>query len=343
MTSTWQTRSLSLEDYPHLALAVQLITKYLWIVPVVFGIPGNILAGMVAFQKHNRNVSTCTYMLGLSVADSLFLMQMVWQFPISYHDPHGYFSEHQDIILKLSWYFQFTFAMISGYVLAVMSIDRLIAVRFPMAARRICTISRAKKVTIGGFVVIAILNLNTFYTFKFVDNEVTGVKTLILSVPENEVVEIMTSSFQLVCGTILPFTTITLSNFIIIVTVKQASKNRLKMGTNAEIDNQQKAETQHLTRMLVCVCIGYIVTSLPLRFHYLIHGIPEVSSRYDMTKPYWNLRYMLENGVTFLVWISNYACNFYIYCLGGGRRYRNDTKAVLKQIFAIFYRKQASY
>jgi hypothetical protein len=129
---------------------------------------------------------------------------------------------------------------------------------------------------------------------SFIPHPISGVKTLILSVPDNEVIEIMTSSFHLVFGTIFPFTTITISNIIIITTVKRASKNRLKM--DAKTDNiskdRQKAETQHLTRMLICVCIGYVVTSLPFRFHYLILGIPEVGLKYDMTKPYWNLRYI---------------------------------------------------
>jgi hypothetical protein len=48
-----------------------------------------------------------------------------------------------------------------------MAIDRLIAVRFPLAARRLCTASRAK-ITIGiTYTVSMVVNLHIFFIYKY--------------------------------------------------------------------------------------------------------------------------------------------------------------------------------
>jgi hypothetical protein len=48
-----------------------------------------------------------------------------------------------------------------------------------------------------------------------------------------------------------------------------------------------------------------------------------------MTSTYWNLRYNVQLWVVFELWCWNYAVNFYLYCIGGGEKYRRDTKEVL--------------
>jgi hypothetical protein len=64
--------------------------------------------------------------------------------------------------------------MISGFYLTTMSIDRLLAVRFPMAASRICTPGRAKRViAIGTFLIIGV-NVNLLFTLHYVKEPATG-------------------------------------------------------------------------------------------------------------------------------------------------------------------------
>jgi hypothetical protein len=73
-----------------------------------------------------------------------------------------------------AFYINVTCAVLSGLFLTANSIDRVIAVRFPMAAPRLCTISRAKKVVVGSSVLIVILNLHSFYTWAYIKDPVTG-------------------------------------------------------------------------------------------------------------------------------------------------------------------------
>jgi hypothetical protein len=59
-------------------------------------------------------------------------------------------------------------ATLSGFYLTAMSVDRAIAVRFPMAAPGLCTTGRAKKVVSIGTVILTSANCNLFYTMRYV-------------------------------------------------------------------------------------------------------------------------------------------------------------------------------
>jgi hypothetical protein len=71
-------------------------------------------------------------------------------------------------------YQAYTFGILSGFYLAEMTIDRLIVVRFPMVAHRLCTTQRACVTIIVTLIVICGLDLYIFFTFKYVVDEETG-------------------------------------------------------------------------------------------------------------------------------------------------------------------------
>jgi hypothetical protein len=59
-----------------------------------------------------------------------------------------------------------------------MSIDRLIAVRFPLAAPRLCTTKRAKVTVVIITLLITPLNVHMLYTFKYFEDAEAGKETL---------------------------------------------------------------------------------------------------------------------------------------------------------------------
>jgi hypothetical protein len=159
-------------------------------------------------------------------------------------------------------------------------------------------------------------------------------ENIYIHVENYPVVELLVSGFQLIFGAFLPFALILCCNVIIIITVKLASKKRLRMELRVQGCGQRKRKgTEHLTRMLIFVSMAYVVTTLPHRFYHVVMNIPEVA--YDLNNEYWFLRFSVENEVLFLVWCCNYACNFYLYCVGGGQRYRKDTVEILTTIICL--------
>jgi hypothetical protein len=160
----------------------------------------------------------------------------------------------------------------------------------------------------------------------------SGAELLIVSVPAYPIMEILSTWFQLIIGTVFPFFIILISNVIIIITVKRASEERNKIGQG----KGKQTDTRFLTRMLIFVSVAYVVTSMPYRLYYLIYSnVPWINRQYNMKDEYWFIRYNVQVAFVFQFWCLNYAVNFYLYCIGGGQRYRQDTLEVCKAMFCL--------
>jgi hypothetical protein len=144
--------------------------------------------------------------------------------------------------------------------------------------------------------------------------------------------ETLGNSSQLAIGTILPFVVIVFCNVCIIIVLRNASKDRDKMGVSKEGQKTREKETTYLTRMLILVSIAYVVTSIPYRMYDVVIGLPEVKRHYNMKVEYWKLRFYCQHLIISEFWGLNYGINFYLYCLGGGKKYREDVKQRLAKI-----------
>jgi hypothetical protein len=133
----------------------------------------------------------------------------------------------------------------------------------------------------------------------------------------------------LVFGTLLPFGIIVCCNILIIHTLHAASKRRLEMSQGAQKTGEKEAN--HLTRMLLLVCFAYVVTSVPYRLHDLI-GLPLIEMHHDSSAPYWKLRYETQRYILHWVWEWNYVLNFYLYFVGGGKKFRRDFLNVIQSL-----------
>jgi hypothetical protein len=109
---------------------------------------------------------------------------------------------------------------------------------------------------------------------------------------------------------------------------------RARLDSNKPINRKQVKDQHNLTVMLLFVSLAYVVTTLPYRLHEPILEMPQIKALYDVTKQYWKLRITIGVFGTANLWFYNYAVNFYLYCIGGGKRYRDDTKAVIGRILS---------
>jgi hypothetical protein len=152
---------------------------------------------------------------------------------------------------------------------------------------------------------------------------------LLFDVPPE--VEKAVSMLSILLGAAGPFLIIFSSNLLIIITILKAKKDRTKL-VSSQMDNS--SDSRRLTVMLVFVSLAYLVTSLPYRLYDPIMEIPALADIYDMTRHYWRLRSGIGMLVVANLWFCNYAVNFYLYCIGGGGRYRNDAKYVLRALIS---------
>ena len=144
------------------------------------------------------------------------------------------------------------------------------------------------------------------------------------------------TAFQLVFGAMLPFTVVITCNVMIIITVKKASKTRLTLQSTT--GKEGKDESQHLMRMLISVSMAYLVTAAPYRLVLIATLIPEVAAYFDISNICYFALYNMIVACLYTIWISNHAVNFYMYCLGGGARYKKDLAEVLVLLGNIIFK-----
>ncbi|XP_064637901.1 nociceptin receptor-like [Lineus longissimus] len=311
-----------------LRIVYLVVTKYAWIAIVLPGLFGNVMCIIVTLQCDNRRISTCNYMTALAVADSGVLIELAWGWRgLGSTSWQNHFPS--EVAMQVMWYQAYSFGVLSGFFLAEMTVDRLIVVRFPMAAPRLCRTRRACMTIAVTFVLVCSFHVYMFFAYRYVRNEETAEideGPLRMTVPHAPELETFGNAVQLAVGTVLPFCLIVFCNVWIIVVLRRASHKQGKMGVSEKNRKTREKETTHLTRMLILVSIAYVVTSIPYRLFDIIIGIPEVKGHYKMDDEYWRLRLNCQHIVIIAFWNVNYGINFYLYCLGGGKKYRDDVK-----------------
>ena len=144
----------------------------------------------------------------------------------------------------------------------------------------------------------------------------------------------LSTNFQLVFGTIVPFLIIIGSNIVIILTIRAAAKARLKMQNRGDnIPEKARNESEFLTRMLIFASLAYVVTSIPYRLFQVILQIPQIQAQFDMNDFCDFIFYIITITACYALWVWNFAVNFYMYVIGGGKRYRKDVKEIFDQCF----------
>ncbi|XP_064640810.1 proteinase-activated receptor 1-like isoform X2 [Lineus longissimus] len=318
--TTKQSAPFTINLFPHM---------YGALAPVALGVPGNLMAILVATRRHNRNLSPCIYMMAMGIADTALLLELAWAVGFALLLRDG-IIESAEWIMKFHVYVLYTSAMLSGLFLAEMSVDRMLAVKYPMAASRLCTTKRAKIFVIVTTLVILTLNLYLLYIGKATHDPALGIHFATFDIPDYPALEVFTSAYQVVVGTVFPFLIILTCNVVIIVTLNRAVKerNQLESGKNSE---KFKRDTNHLTKMLLFVSFAYVLITLPYRMYHLVIKIPEVALLFgDLRDTFARFNYVVQAWSLLNFWSFNFAVNFYLYCIGGGQRYRKDAKDVLR-------------
>jgi hypothetical protein len=102
--------------------------------------------------------------------------------------------------------------------------------------------------------------------------------------------------------------------------VKSAAQSRGTLQSQQNESEKDRSETQYLTRMLIFASMAYVITSIPYRLIVIVLLVANI----DMSDICHFILYNLLITVAYGFWIWNFALNFYMYCAGGGKRYKTD-------------------
>ena len=290
------------------------IQRYVLPVVILLGVFGNTLSMIVMFQPHNRRISCCVYMGLLAISDNVNLIVLIyyWTQTDGYPQPWTLWACQ-------TWvYLASTFTISGFFILTAMTVDRWIAVAFPLKARMLCTPRRACVTCLSLFIFTALYTLPKMFTAS-----VVGGRTCATFVIKSTLT-VALSYANMILVYLMPFIIVFLFNYLIIRAVRRSQEFRQgHAGTDAGKDateggHQKGAKNRQLTVMLLTVTFIYLLLTLPIALRIAIYFVLDKSAT-----PHIYADYVLAVNATNKLAFSNSAVNFYLYCLGGPK-FRQD-------------------
>ena len=241
-----------------------LINTYWNPILVPIGLLGNTLSCFVMIKPNNRKMSTCIYMLAISINDNLLMYACLHVHLVGFLRIHKWKPMECDFVAFVS-----LFALQNcTYLVLAMTVDKYIAIKWPHKAARYSTPKRAKIIAIGLYVCVFIYNMPHFFLSGIIGGQcmALGVSSLFSRVY---------SWVSFVLNAIIPFTLLIHMNYVIVKTVRNSRKIFRSNDTNIVMEVRQKtmksAENQ-LTIMLLLVTTLFLILLCPtyFRFIYLV-------------------------------------------------------------------------
>ncbi|XP_013104405.1 uncharacterized protein LOC106084961 [Stomoxys calcitrans] len=120
---------------------------YFYYVPIIVGTGslGNILSVFVFFRTKLRKLSSSFYLAALAVSDTCFLFGLFAQW-LNFVDVHIYNREY---FCQFFTFFSSLACFCSVWFVVAFTVERFIAVMYPLKRQTMCTVRRAKMVLLG--------------------------------------------------------------------------------------------------------------------------------------------------------------------------------------------------
>ena len=278
---------------PYIYVSSHIMTYAVPVMTIV-GIVGNTLSAIVMLMARQRRHTTSLYILVLSALDTAFLLtvptkiwiEALWNINIQVISSSG---------CKLHNFIVFFLAQLEAWVLVFVSIERFIAVWWPMKVKMIYTRRVAAFQVMSTGLVLACVNIHTFWTRDIF----TTISTI--QCKYDDLVKKIWGITDMLLSSVIPFI-IMLSCSILIVLRIQLSKFRRTSVSMLKMSS--------ITTMLVTVCIAFVIFTLPKTL---------LMSFYQETITAFGCCYTMHviKPVILMFMLANYSINFVLYCLSG--------------------------
>lgn len=121
------------------------LTLYYTPTLVCFGTIGNILSVLVFFKTKLRKLSSSYYLAALGISDTCFLIGLLVPW-LNFVNINIY---NRNIYCQLFTYFSGLTSFLSVWFVVAFTVERFIAVLYPLRRQTMCTVRRAKIVLLG--------------------------------------------------------------------------------------------------------------------------------------------------------------------------------------------------
>ena len=295
---------------------------YLYGMGVTFtvGIPSNILVFLVFRSPFMKKTSASVYLSILAITDSVVLLTA----PFFRHIIGGVVG--YDVPSSSRWvcwpYYLILYVSVfySSNLLAMVTLDRCVAVALPLRGKAFCSRRVAKWLCFVVFLIELGWNCNLLWSQGPIYKTEGNVTTVVA-----ECVPIMDSEREVfnryirpqvgnVLYSIIPFSCIIICNIIIVTVLVRASAGRKRM-VQAGSGGQDSNDTtmRNISVMVIVVSVTFLLTAAPVSIFVAIIPVNSLDYKDASYNPPLGLAWAI------ILWIQyvNNAINFYLYCMCG--------------------------
>ena len=295
-----------------------------WIpILVPIGLVGNTLSFLIMVKPSNRKLSTCIYMAAISVNDSMMLLIVFYGWSVSYLKIH----KRYPLGCRIESFLIMFALQNATYQVVAMTIDKLIAIKWPHKAAINSTPRRAKMTIIVLYVCVISYNLPDFFLTKMIG-------TACVSYAVGGVYAKIYSWLTFIFNGIIPLTSLIVMNSTIIHEVRKSHNRFRNQETVKTLHNQQctdqgkqglrKSVENQLTVMLLLVTTLFLVLLIPTYARFLYF------TSVNRDTPEKQATAVLFLHLSTRLYFTNSGINFFLYCISG-KKFRKD----LKKLFSF--------
>lgn len=295
----------------------------------ILGIIGNIFTFIIINETSERMIGHF-FIKMLTIFDSLsliFVLPAMWTVLMvrpyyHYLDPYSH-TWADTVTTGWGWcqarvITTFFTRTLSIYTIVLFTLERSIKITRPFLAKRLCTLSNAKK-SIIVLVVFALLT-NVHYIFAF------SKKTI--RTPCGEKVVCKTNTiffgsryFTMALHSVIPSFTILICNILIIYRLRAGSKSiyrqHIKQCDEPDHANHMKSaedrQQREVTQRLLLVSFAFFILNFPLFIVTSAHSYSELTKKRFHLSGAWADAFQ----IVLLLFVLNLAINFILYCFTG--------------------------
>ncbi|KAL8585035.1 hypothetical protein ACOMHN_043671 [Nucella lapillus] len=274
---------------------------YLWVV-LAFGFPGNALSLLTILRMPSVSSSKMHVAL-LAVVDNCAIVSKLLYHQLSKHHVslgHGGCK----VIMFLGNFF----SILAGWILVAMTLERFIAVWFPLKVNRIYSKRKATIVLVTIIVLTFAFN-SIFFAAMQEDAE------MLLCTYTDALFSFMLNYWywaDALAYAIIPCVIILVSNTLIIVNVQMSTRRQRRLTNNFDPKSRRVRDQQQITTMLIVISIVFLLLMLPNSVFYLVSETWKESTAPDS---YARLEFHFTKQLVHMLSDFNHAVNFYLYFL----------------------------
>ena len=200
---------------------------------VCIGLFGNTASFLIMLKPHNRRIGCCNYTAALAIADNFILLTALDYWTLSFKARPMHNIECKTMV----WLFQAAAFSAMVFIFS-MTVDRLLAVRYPFRARVLCSPRRAR-------IAIACISVTSLvYTlpYLFTSGLILSARTCV-GVLTKDTLSSIYNWVNIFLGSIVPFFGLLTMNALIIFTSRNRNKYFSKDNTSQETTSTSMRQT----------------------------------------------------------------------------------------------------